>query len=77
MNSKRKKAYEEVNDRDDGLCRVCGKQASDIHHILFRSHGGKDEPSNLVCLCREHHEMAHSDEKVWREYLFKLIGEGR
>ncbi len=26
------------------------------HHIRFRSHGGSDDPSNLVSLCAFHHQ---------------------
>jgi len=43
-------------------CEICGKKAVDIHHIKFRSQGGKDEIENLVGLCRLHHERAHSGE---------------
>jgi hypothetical protein len=26
-----------------------------VHHIQFKSQGGDDDPSNLVCLCPTHH----------------------
>jgi len=26
-----------------------------VHHIVFRSAGGSDDPSNLVSLCATHH----------------------
>lgn len=48
-----------VIKRDNGLCVLCGSQANDVHHIIFRSHGGKDDVNNCVCLCRECHELAH------------------
>ena len=44
----------------------CGQKAVDIHHVIFRSHFGKktkhlqDDISNLIALCREHHNEAHS-----------------
>lgn len=72
MQTKRKQAYYEAVQRDLSLCQICGKQANDVHHIVFRSHGGADMPENLICLCREHHEMVHKDEKVWREKLMAL-----
>ena len=31
----------------------------EIHHIVFRSHGGSDNVDNCVCLCRECHTLAH------------------
>lgn len=32
----------------------------DPHHVLRRSQGGKDEASNLVTLCRSHHDWVHA-----------------
>jgi len=40
---------------------VCGKNATDIHHIVFKSQGGSDNISNLVALCRECHVKVHND----------------
>jgi 5-methylcytosine-specific restriction endonuclease McrA len=42
-----------VKARDKGRCRLCRKHgALDVHHIEFRSRGGKDVPENLVLVCR-------------------------
>lgn len=68
----RRQVYEAVADRDDYLCRVCGTKAVDVHHIVFRSHGGADVPENLICLCRTHHELAHKYEPEWREKLIQM-----
>ena len=38
---------------------VSGKRATEIHHILPKSLGGKDEIENLIALTREEHEEAH------------------
>jgi 5-methylcytosine-specific restriction endonuclease McrA len=48
-----------VKARDNDRCRVCGKPGMEVHHIEFRSRGGKDETSNLVLLCKTHHEDVH------------------
>ena len=37
---------------------VSGEWAVDIHHIVFRSRGGKDNIENLIALTREEHEEA-------------------
>lgn len=68
----RRRAYEIVAERDDWQCQLCGRPASDVHHILFRSHGGSDDPRNLICLCRKCHKSAHDDERVFRDRLFKI-----
>lgn len=49
----------QVVERDRFKCRGCGKAPDEIHHIIFRSQGGTDDPSNLVSLCRGCHEQAH------------------
>ena len=51
--------YFEYGDQDFVPSEISGKRAQDIHHILFRSHGGKDEIENLIALTREEHEEAH------------------
>lgn len=48
-----------IFERDRFRCRGCAKPGEDIHHIVFRSQGGTDDPSNLVSLCRLCHNRAH------------------
>jgi ATP-dependent DNA helicase RecQ len=46
---------EAVLRRDNYKCLECGTPChsaeADVHHLLPRSAGGTDEPSNLVTLC--------------------------
>ncbi len=51
-----------VKARDKGRCRVTGcKDAStEMHHIVYRSHGGKHISSNCVSLCTLHHKFVHA-----------------
>lgn len=66
----RKMAYE----RDDGLCVLCGAMATEVHHIKFRSRGGKSNLSNLACLCRECHANAHG---IYAKEIEKYLIERR
>jgi len=54
---------EAVLRRDDYKCKECGKLCrsaeADVHHLLPRSAGGPDEPSNLVTLCDGCHAPHH------------------
>jgi ATP-dependent DNA helicase RecQ len=49
--------------RDKFRCVECGKACNsdeaDIHHLLPRSAGGSDEPSNLITLCDGCHAAHH------------------
>ena len=55
-------------------CEVCDTTAVDIHHIDPRGMGGsnsKDEPENLMALCRECHTM-FGDKKKFKRMLKKM-----
>jgi 5-methylcytosine-specific restriction endonuclease McrA len=76
---KKRAAYrvvcKEVDDRDQGRCLLCGRQASDHHHILYRSQGGADIRDNLASLCRSCHDRVHltGSPSVWRPILWDLV----
>jgi hypothetical protein len=50
-----------VKKRDKGRCVVPGcKEASDhLHHIQYRSKGGKWRTENIASLCAGHHSLVH------------------
>ena len=50
-----------VLNRDKYICQYCKtKQCTlEVHHIIFRSNGGSDEPDNLITLCRQCHRDLH------------------
>jgi len=41
-------------------CRICGRPASDGHHIVLRSKGGDDVEDNIIPLCHQHHMEYHA-----------------
>lgn len=53
-----------VLNRDNYTCQCCKGKHKDskleVHHIVFRSHGGSDEESNLITLCHTCHKDLHS-----------------
>lgn len=55
-------------EQDHIPSELSGSPASDVHHIIYRSHGGKDEISNLMALTRREHDLAH-DGVLSSEYL--------
>lgn len=58
---KSRKLRRTVSER---ACLVCGVHPCDPHHYPVRvSHGGRDEPTNLVPLCHPHHRAFHDGEE--------------
>lgn len=55
----------EVFDRDEGVCQEsgvrgkCGRPGVDVHHVIPLSRGGTTTKSNLITVCKEHHEAKH------------------
>ena len=57
--SSRKNNY---NNEIVDCCEICKSQTDlDTHHIIFQCNGGTNEKSNLVTLCKIHHDMVHSN----------------
>jgi len=58
------KAY--ILDRDNYICQHC--KATNVklhvHHIIFKSNRGTDEPNNLMTLCKDCHDKVHNNEIV-------------
>ena len=64
-----KACYAEVDKRDQGRCRVCGKRGSTTavslldrlhrHHMIYRSRGGEHIPAAVITLCATCHGEIH------------------
>jgi RNA-directed DNA polymerase len=52
-------AKEEVWESTGGTCAICGKEAVETHHVKARQSGGSNATTNLVPLCKDHHQEAH------------------
>jgi len=61
------------HETDFIFCEVCGKQATDIHHIKARGMGGSkqaDNINNLQALCRKCH-VKYGDKKQHVDFLIE------
>lgn len=63
----------EIRNRDRNVCRWCQQPGRQVHHIHYRSEGGPDEPENLILLCVDCHERAHSSKKAYKPVLLTYI----
>lgn len=65
-----------ILNRDHYTCQYCKGKHKDskleVHHIIFRSHGGSDEAGNLITLCHTCHKALH-DGKI----TLKLSGKAK
>jgi 5-methylcytosine-specific restriction endonuclease McrA len=77
-----------IIERDDNKCVLCGtrfdKSNLHVHHIMYRAHGGNNNPINLVTLCKGCHASlpqhglvsdnpSGSDHNYYRINLSKII----
>lgn len=67
-----------ILDKTGKKCYLCGADSEiDIHHIIPRTMGGKDEAKNLIPLCKYCHIKAHngsfSSGELNEELLHKFI----
>ena len=63
--------HHNIGEQDIILCKVCGKIAVDLHHIIMLSQCGSDNPENIIPLCRECHMRSHSN-KITKQELYRL-----
>jgi 5-methylcytosine-specific restriction endonuclease McrA len=53
--------------RDKHMCRACqSTHGLEMHHVIFRSLGGKDEAENLIMLCIDCHRAVHGHVLTFR-----------
>jgi hypothetical protein len=48
-----------ITSRDGWRCTApgCTAREVEVHHVVYQSQGGSDDPSNLTSLCPFHHRM--------------------
>jgi len=59
----------QVLTRDLGLCRCCGFEAGEVHHIVPIIKGGEDAPKNMISLCWTCHIHAPNTKQEFYEYM--------
>ena len=70
-----KKTYDEVYERCNGLCAICGtNQNLHLHHIDGRGKDKTDDPNNCIMLCCYCHlKVVHKNNKYWRKKLKEMV----
>lgn len=70
---KDKQVYEKTLELFGGCCALCGSPYVQLHHIRYGGlYGGrKTYMGNVIPLCKEHHDLVHTNKK---KYMPMLIG---
>ena len=59
---------------DSYKCRLCSSINNlHIHHVKYRSEGGKHTSDNLITLCLECHEKVHSNKKKFQSMCQEIV----
>lgn len=63
-----------IYERDNGKCQVCGGIGTEIHHVMFRSRGGRGVETNGLTLCHTCHSKIHQDNEL-AEYWINVFAD--
>lgn len=71
-------AREYILQRDNNTCRVCCvSQATQIHHVMYRSRGGRGVKTNGLSICNKCHHKIHKDANLsqyWQDKFSVAYG---
>lgn len=64
-----------VAERDGDWCLLCGRppRGLHLHRVRYGSEGGRYEVPNCVQLCGLHHDLVHSNKRVWQPMLVRFL----
>jgi predicted HNH restriction endonuclease len=61
-----------------GRCSICEKHGYiNVHHLLPKSEGGSDHPSNLATVCLDCHAFLHEQIDAGIYYRWQMTTAGR
>lgn len=67
-----RKGKQAVRDRDGGVCRVCGRKATEVHEALtFKSRGGVASLANSIHVCAKPAGLCH---QFLQQHGIRVIG---
>jgi hypothetical protein len=73
--SQKQALYQEcIRDMPQCMMPQCGSHYwNAIHHIRFGSCGRKTYKGNLIVLCKNCHDLSHSDQKKYTPILIEVV----
>lgn len=61
-----------IIERDDGRCQECGLKGEEIHHVLFKSRGGRGVYTNGLLLCHACHRRLHDKTELADKWIVRF-----
>lgn len=68
-----KKVRDEISERDEGICQQCGSIGTQIHHVKYRSQGGRGVFTNGLTVCNSCHSKIHADKELSDYWVNRFI----
>ena len=75
MTTQERQVYRDTYELFDGCCALCGSPFIQMHHIRYGAVGRKTYMGNVIPLCKKHHDIVHSNKKLYMVQLIKIIDE--
>ena len=72
---KDKEVYKKTLELFNNQCAICGNNQVALHHIRYGMCGRKTYMGNVIPLCPYHHNMVHSNKRLYQPTLIKMIDE--
>ena len=71
-----KQVYQITYDLFNGLCAICKNNQIHMHHIRYGgTYGIKTYMGNVIPLCYKHHNLVHTNKRIYMPKLIKIINE--
>ena len=69
-----KEVYQKTLELYNGCCAICGKPYPHLHHIRYGYiYGRKTYMGNVIPLCKQHHDLVHTNKKKYMPMLIEMI----
>lgn len=68
-----KEVYKKTLELFNYQCAICGSTKVQCHHIRYGACGRHTYMGNIIPLCKEHHDLVHTNKKKYQPILIDLI----
>lgn len=73
MTKSEKEVYQKTIELYNGQCAICGNTNIHLHHIRYGACGRKTYMGNVIPLCKQHHDLVHTNKKKYQPMLIDMI----